>query len=137
METIQLSDLRGSEKLKIQAAVLELMETKGFSLDKDLGIIESQSDFSSWIMAFTNKSCAFEDLELVKQKLGPKFKIQITSKSKENFLFRIEAPSEEFIRLGQGLKPLQLSSDVLSPRSYSTSNVQPSRSEYQTHDREP
>ncbi|MGM9697995.1 MAG: hypothetical protein ACI3Y0_05065 [Prevotella sp.] len=137
METKQLSDLKGSEKLKIQAAVLEIMETKGFSLDKDLGIVESQADSNSWIMAFTNKVSAFEDLELIKQKLGVKFKVQITSKSKENFLFRVEAPSEEFIRLGQTLKPLQLPSDVLPPRSTSTSSVQPSRSEYQTHDREP
>lgn len=137
MEKIQLSDLRGSEKLKIQAAVLELMEAKGFSLDKDLGIIESQADSSSWIMAFTNKVSAFEDLENIKQKLGVKFKVQITSKSKENFLFRIEGPCEEFIRLGQALKPLQLPSDVLPPRSYTTSTVQPSRSEYQTRDREP
>lgn len=112
METRKLSELKGSEKLKIQAAVLELMESKGFSLDKDLGIIESQADSSSWIMAFTNKVSAFEDLENIKQKLGVKFKVEITSKSKENFLFRVDAPSEEFIRLGQTLKPLQLPHDV-------------------------
>ena len=107
------------------------MESKGFSLDKDLGIIESQADSSSWIMAFTNKVSAFEDLENIKQKLGVKFKVQITSKSKENFLFRVEAPSEEFIRLGQALKPLQIPSDV-PPRPYSSTSAQPSRSEYQT-----
>lgn len=112
METKKLNDFKGSEKLKIQAAVLEVMETKGFSIDKDFGIIESQADTSSWIMAFTNKVSAFEDLELIKQKLGPKFKVQITSKSKENFMFRVEAPNDEFIRLGQTLKPLQLPHDV-------------------------
>lgn len=131
METKQLCDLKGSEKLKIEAAVLEVMETKGFSLDKDFGIIESQANFSNWIMAFQNKSCAFEDLEKIKEKLGPKFKVQITSKSKENFLFRVEAPNEEFIRLGQALKPLQIPSDV-PPRPYSSTSAQPSRSEYQT-----
>lgn len=123
METKKLNDFKGSEKLKIQAAVLELMESKGFSLDKDFGIIESQADSSSWIMAFQNKSCAFEDLEKIKEKLGPKFKVQITSKSKENFLFRIEGPGEEFIRLGQALKPLQLPSDV-PPRPYSPTSAQ-------------
>ena len=121
METKKISDFRGSEKLKIQAAVLELMESKGFSLDKDFGIVESQANFSNWIMAFQNKSCAFEDLEKIKEKLGPKFKVEITSKSKENFLFRVEAPSEEFIRLGQALKPLQIPSDV-PPRPYSPSS---------------
>lgn len=131
METKQLSELKGSEKLKIQAAVLELMESKGFSLDKDFGIIESQADSNAWIMAFTNKVSAFEDLELIKQKLGSKFKVQITSKSKENFLFRIEGPSEEFLRLGQALKPLQLPTDV-SPQPYSSTSAQPSHSEYQT-----
>lgn len=132
METKQLNDLKGSEKLKIQAAVLEVMESKGFSLDKDFGIIESQADSCSWIMAFTNKSCAFEDLELIKQKLGSKFMVQITSKSKENFLFRIEAPNDEYLRLGQALKPLQQPSDV-PPRPYSSTSAQPSRSEFQTH----
>ena len=106
MDTKKLSDLKGSEKLKIQAAVLELMEEKGFSLDKDFGVVESHDDSNSWIMAFQNKACAFEDLESIKQRLGAKFKVQITSKSKENFLFRVEAPSEEFVKLGQSLKPL-------------------------------
>ena len=106
MDTKKLSDLKGSEKLKIQAAVLELMEEKGFSLDKDFGVVESHDDSNSWIMAFQNKACAFEDLESIKQRLGAKFKVQITSKSRESFLFRVEAPSEEFVKLGQSLKPL-------------------------------
>ena len=123
METRKLQQMRGSEKLKIQAAVLEVMETKGFVLDKDFGIIESTENPTNWIMAFNNKSSAFEDLEMVKQKLGQKFKIQITSKSKEHFLFRIEGPAEEFIKLGQGLKPLPTPSQSIPPRSYSP-NIQ-------------
>ena len=106
MDTKKLSELKGSEKLKIQAAVLELMEEKGFSLDKDFGIIESHEDSNRWVMAFQNKACAFEDLESIRQRLGAKFKVQITSKSKENFLFCIEAAGEEFVKLGQRLKPL-------------------------------
>lgn len=106
MNTKKLSDLKGSETLKIQAAVLEVMEAKGFSLDRDLGVVESDQDSNNWIMAFQNKESPFEDLENIKQKLGPKFKVQITSKSKDKFLFRIEAPGEEFVRLGQSLKPL-------------------------------
>ena len=106
METKKLSDLLGSEKLKIQAAVLEIMEPKGFALDNDFGIIESMGDSNSWIMAFQNKKSDFEDLENITLKLGTKFRVQITSKSKENFLFRIEAPAEEYVKLGQNLKPL-------------------------------
>lgn len=117
----KLQTMRGSEKLKIQAAVLEVMETKGFSLDKDFGIIESTENPANWIMAFTHKSSTFEDLENVREKLGPKFKIQITSKSKEHFLFRIEGPAEEFIKLGQLLKPLPTPSPSIPPRSFSPS----------------
>lgn len=119
MNVQKLKTMRGSEKLKIQAAVLEVMETKGFSLDKDFGIIESTENPANWIMGFNNKSSAFEDLEMVKQKLGTLFKVQITSKSKEHFLFRIEGPAEEFIKLGQGLKPLPTPSQPIHPRSYS------------------
>ena len=134
MNTLKLSELKGSEKLKIQAAVLEIMEAKGFSHDKDFGIIESQEDPNSWIMAFTNKVSDFEDLENISLKLGSKFRVQITSKSKENFLFRIEAPSEEFVKLGQSLKPLKLiqSSTVQSQPTTGYSQLQSSASQQQS-----
>lgn len=119
MSVQKLQTMRGSEKLKIQAAVLEVMETKGFSLDKDFGLIESSENPANWIMAFTHKSSALDDLENVRGKLGSVFKIQISSKSKEHFLFRIEGPAEEFIKFGQGLKALATPSQPIPPRSYS------------------
>lgn len=119
MNVQKLKTMRGSEKLKIQAAVLEVMETKGFSLDKDFGLIESTENPANWIMAFTHKSSALDDLENVRGKLGSVFKIQISSKSKEHFLFRIEGPAEEFIKFGQGLKALATPSQPIPPRSYS------------------
>lgn len=123
METKTLEELKGSEKLKIQAAVLEILETKNFSLDRDLGIIESVEDPGRWVMAFQNKKCKWEDLESVKLKLGPLFSVEITSKSRENFLFRIEAPSEEFMRLGRSLKPL-------APAQTGTTPTQPINKNY-------
>ena len=119
MSVQKLQTMRGSEKLTIQAAVLEVMETKGFSLDKDFGLIESTENPANWIMAFTHKSSALDDLENVRGKLGSVFKIQISSKSKEHFLFRIEGPAEEFIKFGQGLKALATPSQPIPPRSYS------------------
>lgn len=135
MDKIKLEDLKGSEKLKIEAAVLEIMEAKGFTLDKEFGIIESQEDFNSWIMAFKNKVSDFEDLENITLKLGTKFRVQITSKSKENFLFRIEAPGEEFVKLGQGSKPLMLAQSTTTQSQPSTgysqsANQQQSRTTY-------
>ena len=121
MSVQKLQTMRGSEKLKIQAAVLEVMETKGFSLDKDFGLIESTENPANWIMAFTHKSSSLDDLENVRGKLGSVFKIQISSKSKEHFLFRIEGPAEEFIKFGQGLKALATPSQPIPPRSYSPS----------------
>lgn len=119
METMKLEELKGSEKLKIQAAVLEIMETKNFTLDRDLGIVESVEDPNNWVMAFQNKKCTWNDLESIKLKLGQLFSVEITSKSKENFLFRIEAPSEEFMRLGRSLKPLSAASVVAPSQSIS------------------
>lgn len=126
MDIIKLDELKGSEKLKIEAAVLEIMEAENFSLDKDLGITSSTENPNRWIMAFQNKKCKFENLANVRQILGQKFSVEITSKSKENFLIRIEAPSGEFIRFGQNLRPLsaasqgQTSSQIQGPRHDNT-----------------
>lgn len=119
---MELESLKGSEKLKIEAAVLEVLEVENFSLDKDLGITPSAENPDRWIMAFQNKKCKFENLANVRQILGQKFSIEITSKSKENFLIRIEAPSGEFIRLGQSLRPLSVASQ--GPASSPTSPPQ-------------
>ena len=131
MDKIKLEDLKGSEKLKIEAAVLEIMESENFALDKDLGIVQSSENPDNWIMAFGNKKCKFENLVNIRQILGQKFSVEITSKSKENFLFRIEAPGEEFVKLGQSLKPLKM---VQPSPGYSqqqpSANQQQSRTPY-------
>ena len=113
----KIDELKGSEKLKIQAAVLEVMETENFTLDRDLGIVESSEDENKWIMGFMNSECTFDVMNQLSQKLGPKFKVSISSKSKTNFLFRVEGPSEEFVRLAQNLKPLQASQSAPMPSS--------------------
>ncbi|MBO5631337.1 MAG: hypothetical protein J5965_19900 [Aeriscardovia sp.] len=129
MEVKKLNELKGSEKLKIQASVLEMMEDHGFTLDRDLGIVESNEDSCRWVMAFQNKKCRLEDLVNTRQILGEKFNVEITSKSKENFLCRIEAPGEEFVKLGQSLKPLKLiqTSTAQSQPSTGVSQQQQSR----------
>ena len=137
MDKIKLEDLTGSEELKIEAAVLEIMEAKGFTLDKEFGIIESLEDSNSWIMAFKNKVSDFEDLANITLKLGSQFRVQITSKSKENFLFRIEAPGEEFVKLGQGLKPLMLAQSTTTQSQPSTGYSQQSPSTNQQQSRTP
>lgn len=119
---MKLEDLTGSEKFKIQAAVLEIMEKKNFSLDRDLGIVESTENPHIWVMAFQNKKCKLEELVNTKQILGQKFNVEITSKSKENFLFRIEGPSAEFIRLGQSLKPLAPFQAAVTPVTPTSKN---------------
>ncbi len=108
MEKIKLEDLKGSEKLKMEAAILEIMESENFTLDKDLSFTQSTENPDNWIMGFKNKSCKFENLVKIRQILGQKFSVEITSKSKENFLCRLEAPGEEFLRLGNSLKPLKM-----------------------------
>ena len=131
MDKIKFDDLKGSEKLKIEAAVLEIMESENFALDKDLGIAQSSENPDNWIMAFGKKKCKLENLVNIRQILGQKFSVEITSKSKENFLFRIEAPGEEFVKLGQSLKPLKM---IQPSTGYSqqqqSANQQQSRTPY-------
>lgn len=131
MDKIKFDDLKGSEKLKIEAAVLEIMESENFSLDKDLGIVQSTENPDNWIMAFGNKKCKFENLANIRQTLGQKFSVEITSKSKESFLFRVEAPSEEFLKLGQSLKPLkQMQASTAQSQSSTGYSQQQSRTTY-------
>lgn len=137
MDKIKFDDLKGSEKLKIEAAVLEIMESENFALDKDLGIAQSSENPDNWIMAFQNKKCKFEKLANIRQILGQKFSVEITSKSKENFLFRLEAPGEEFLKLGQELKPLRSGQSTATQSQSSTgysqqpsANLQQSRTTY-------
>ena len=107
METKKFSELKGSEKLKIQAAVLQIMERKNFALDTDLGMKESQDNPDNWIMGFTNSEMKLEDLEGMKKLLGDKFSVTISPKSRTSFIFRIEAAGEEFVRLLQSSRVQQ------------------------------
>lgn len=104
METKKFSELKGSEKLKFQAAVLEILERQNFTFDKDLGMRQSQDNEDSWVMGFTNSEMSLEDLDAAKGALGANFKITICPKSKDSFIFRIEAAGEDYIRLLQGLR---------------------------------
>ena len=107
MEIKKFSELKGSEKLKIQAAVLQIMEQKNFALDTDLGMKESQDKPDNWIMGFTNTEMRLEDLEGMKKLLGDKFSVTISPKSRTSFIFRIEAAGEEFVRLLQSSRVQQ------------------------------
>ena len=107
MDTKKLSELKGSEKLKIQAAVLQIMEQKNFVLDTDLGMKESQDNPDNWIMGFTNTEMRLEDLEGMKKLLGDKFSVTISPKSRTSFIFRIEAAGEDFLRLLQSSRMQQ------------------------------
>lgn len=107
METKKFSELKGSEKLRIQAAVLEVLERQNFILDKDLGMRKSQDNPDNWIMGFTNSAMSLEDLDAAKGSLGANFKITICPKSKDSFIFRIEAAGEEFVRLLQSSRVQQ------------------------------
>lgn len=107
METKKFSELKGSEKLKIQAAVLQIMEQKNFVLDTDLGMKASQDNENNWVMGFTNAEMKLEDLEEMKKILGDKFSVTISPKSRTSFIFRIEAAGEDYIRLLQSSRVQQ------------------------------
>ena len=106
METKKFSELKGSEKLKFQAAVLEVLERQNFNLDKDLGMKESQDNPNNWVMGFTNSAMSLEDLDAAKGSLGANFKITICPKSKDSFIFRIEAAGRDYLGLFQKIRPM-------------------------------
>lgn len=107
MDVKKFSELKGSEKLKFQAVVLELLERQNFTLDKDLGMRQSQDNEDNWVMGFTNSAMSLVDLDAAKEALGANFKITICPKSKDSFIFRIEAAGSDYLLLLQKLRSQQ------------------------------
>lgn len=98
MANLKVEGLRGSEVLKIKAAVVEVMENAaGISITEDPDI-KNDTARNLCQMSFKKKDTNLGELSKIKMKLGEKFDIDIQH-SKEAMQIILNAPTEAFTRL--------------------------------------
>lgn len=92
---------KGSQILEIQAAVLRVIEKVNFrpkSIDTEL--TDAKKD-GYLLMVFVSEPVYVEELYKLEQELGTQFKFQILGRSKNDFFVQLEAPADEFLKLGK------------------------------------
>ena len=97
MANLKIEGLKGSEVLKIKAAVVETMENSaGITATEDPDIKELPD--GSCQMSFKKKDTTLSELSKIKMKLGEKFDIEINH-GKDAMQIILNAPTEAFTRL--------------------------------------
>lgn len=104
MSESKMNGLKRSEVLKIEAAIVEIMESAKFEVTNDvLMTVSKTSGFCQ--MSFPKSVTSLEELNLIKEKLGKDFSITISAKDKSQIFVCIEAPEEAFISMLDNLHP--------------------------------
>ncbi len=93
-----LDGLRSSEILRIEAAVMEIMENAGFNPQVTVDLRQTNNE-NEWSMNFNKKEITLDELEAIKKELGEKFSILLAAKDKTTIDIRIEGPKEVFKQL--------------------------------------
>ena len=98
MANLKVEGLRGSEVLKIKAAVVEVMENAaGISITEDPDI-KHDAVKGLCQMSFKKKDTTLSELSKIKMKLGERFDIEINH-GKDAMQIILNAPTEAFTRL--------------------------------------
>ncbi len=99
MLNLKLEGKNGSEILRIQAAVLEVMERVEFHPSEiNTELCEAQ-DKNNWLMVFVIEEVSSKDIGNVIRGLGNDFRMTIKGRSKANVFVCLEAPKDSFMRL--------------------------------------
>lgn len=105
MINLRLEGKNGSEILRIQAAVLEVMERADFHPSEiNTELCEAQ-DTNNWLMVFVKEEVTTKEIGNVIRGLGSDFRMTIKGRSKANVFVCLEAPKESFMRLVRPVQP--------------------------------
>ena len=106
MINLKLEGKSGSEILRIQAAVLEVMERAEFHPSEiNTELCEAQ-DKNNWLMVFVKEEVSTKDIGNVIRGLGSDFRMTIKGRSKANVFVCLEAPKDSFMRLIKTPQPV-------------------------------
>lgn len=99
----KIKDLRRSELLRIEAAVVEVMEKAQFEVKGTLDFNPSRTNEGNYCMSFCKDKTDLQELMTIKENLGDDFDITVSGRDKTSVLVTVEAPEETFINmLGTG-----------------------------------
>lgn len=98
MEQTVLQSLKGSEKYRIIAAVLEIMEKAQFESSSSVELKENKEK-DIWEMSFVKRTTNLDELIDVKTELGDNFNIRLEAKNNSQMTICLEAPNEDFMKL--------------------------------------
>jgi hypothetical protein len=92
---------KGSLILEIEAAVLRAMEKVNFRAKGINTELSEAKEEGSLVMVFVVEETTVEQLSRLQHELGNNFKLGLLGKSKNDLFLKVEAPMEEFLKLGR------------------------------------
>lgn len=101
MINLNLNGIKGSEILRIQAAVLDAMERANFHPEQISTELSAGKNENEWLMVFTKETAALTDLQKVIQELGGNFSFDILSNGKKTLFLRLVGKIDDYKRLLQ------------------------------------
>jgi hypothetical protein len=101
MINLNLNGIKGSEILRIQAAVLDAMERANFHPEQISTELSAGKNENEWLMVFTKETAALTDLQKVIQELGGSFSFDILSNGKKTLFLRLVGKIDDYKRLLQ------------------------------------
>ena len=101
MINLNLNGIKGSEILRIQAAVLDVMERADFHPEQISTELSAGKNENEWLMVFTKETAALTDLQKVIQELGGSFNFEILSTGKKTLFLRLVGKIDDYKRLLQ------------------------------------
>jgi len=120
MINLNLNGIKGSEILRIQAAVLDAMERANFHPEQISTELSAGKNEDEWLMVFAKETAALTDLQKVIQELGGSFNFDILSNGKKTLFLRLVGKIDDYKRL------LQKTQQVNPVRpQYTGTSVQP------------
>ncbi len=97
MANLKMDGLKGSEVLRIKAAVVTVMEDAAdFSATSDPDLKEEDGIYK---MSFRKRNTSLEELENVQKSLGKNFNISVASASKDEITITLSAGKNDFTHL--------------------------------------
>lgn len=96
--TEDLKQLKGSEILKIEAAVLEVMEHVGFDPEFSQMMLQ-EAENGKWMMVFYKKDTSLADLLAARNRLGEHFDMFLEARDKYSMKIIVVAEADSFITL--------------------------------------
>lgn len=101
MINLNLNGIKGSEILRIQAAVLDAMERANFHPEQISTELSAGKNENEWLMVFSKETAALTDLQKVIQELGGSFNFEILSTGKKTLFLRLVGKIDDYKRLLQ------------------------------------